>query len=121
MKDIKLLDSVIKTPGNIHSQMVKCGKKGCKCLKGQLHGPYFYYRYWKLSHRKWIQKKKYITKSEAEKLNVALQKYRYIIRTSSEDPYRELRRTLTQRIHSGEKDITQRRFAKISVNIKSFR
>jgi hypothetical protein len=23
--------------------MVKCGKKGCKCSRGELHGPYYYY------------------------------------------------------------------------------
>jgi hypothetical protein len=27
------------------SEMVRCGKKGCKCSKGELHGPYWY-AYW---------------------------------------------------------------------------
>lgn len=27
------------------SEMVRCGKKGCKCAKGELHGPYWY-AYW---------------------------------------------------------------------------
>jgi hypothetical protein len=27
------------------SEMVSCGKKGCKCFKGELHGPYWY-AYW---------------------------------------------------------------------------
>lgn len=26
-------------------EMVRCGKKGCKCSKGELHGPYWY-AYW---------------------------------------------------------------------------
>lgn len=26
-------------------EMVRCGKKGCKCAEGQLHGPYWY-AYW---------------------------------------------------------------------------
>jgi hypothetical protein len=27
------------------SEMVRCGKKGCKCANGELHGPYWY-AYW---------------------------------------------------------------------------
>lgn len=27
------------------SEMVRCGKKGCKCASGHLHGPYWY-AYW---------------------------------------------------------------------------
>ena len=27
------------------SEMVRCGKKGCKCVEGKLHGPYWY-AYW---------------------------------------------------------------------------
>lgn len=27
------------------SEMVRCGKKGCKCADGKLHGPYWY-AYW---------------------------------------------------------------------------
>lgn len=26
-------------------EMVRCGKKGCRCAEGQLHGPYWY-AYW---------------------------------------------------------------------------
>lgn len=32
--------------GSIQSELVRCGKKSCKCSKGSLHGPYYYlYRY----------------------------------------------------------------------------
>jgi hypothetical protein len=27
------------------SEMVRCGKKSCKCARGELHGPYWY-AYW---------------------------------------------------------------------------
>lgn len=27
-------------------EMVKCGKKKCKCTKGKLHGPYWYAYHW---------------------------------------------------------------------------
>lgn len=27
-------------------EMIRCGKEGCKCVRGELHGPYRY-RYWR--------------------------------------------------------------------------
>lgn len=33
-------------PGHVEARMVKCGKPGCKCARGELHGPYFYHRTW---------------------------------------------------------------------------
>jgi hypothetical protein len=27
------------------SEMVRCGKKGCRCSRGEMHGPYWY-AYW---------------------------------------------------------------------------
>ena len=30
-------------PGAVCAQMVRCGKKNCKCARGELHGPYFYH------------------------------------------------------------------------------
>ncbi len=29
-------------PGAVCGQWVRCGKPGCKCARGELHGPYFY-------------------------------------------------------------------------------
>jgi hypothetical protein len=33
---------VMVADGAICQQMVKCGKPNCKCVRGELHGPYFY-------------------------------------------------------------------------------
>jgi hypothetical protein len=30
-------------PGAVCAQMIRCGKKNCKCARGELHGPYFYH------------------------------------------------------------------------------
>ena len=32
-------------PKTYRRELVRCGKKGCKCADGQLHGPYWY-AYW---------------------------------------------------------------------------
>ncbi|MBD3226674.1 MAG: hypothetical protein GF329_00665 [Candidatus Lokiarchaeota archaeon] len=42
--------------GTIVSEYVKCGKDNCKCNSGSLHGPYFYWYYWKKDKLK----KKYV-------------------------------------------------------------
>jgi len=34
------LSKILK--GSVHAQWVKCGKPGCRCSRGHLHGPYSY-------------------------------------------------------------------------------
>ena len=33
-------------PGVVCTQWVRCGKPGCRCASGKLHGPY-HYRFWR--------------------------------------------------------------------------
>jgi len=33
-------------PGTVIPEYVCCGKAGCKCAEGGLHGPYFYHTCW---------------------------------------------------------------------------
>ncbi len=120
MNDLKLLDSAMKTPGGIESQMIKCGNPRCKCSKSKLHGPYFYYRYWKLYHKTWIQKKKYVTKAQAEKLAKAISSYKETLLYADENPYRAMRRSVRSNIKNGVTDMTQRKLAKASAMVKSF-
>jgi hypothetical protein len=42
--------------GILLQEMTRCGKKNCKCASGKLHGPYWYYYFWKNKKLK----KKYI-------------------------------------------------------------
>lgn len=120
MRDIRIVDSAMKTPGFIESQMVKCGKDRCKCSRGELHGLYFYYRYWKLHHKVWIQKKKYISKAEAEKLTKAINSYKEILLYVGENPYRAMRKGVRSNIKNGITDMTQRELAKVSAMVKVF-
>ena len=120
MNDLKLLDSAMKTPGGIESRFVKCGKPGCKCAKGKLHGPYFYYRYWKLSHKVWVQKKRYVTCEQAERLSKAIKNYKEVIRFAGEDHYRKFRKGVRFNVLKGMNGMTQRKLAKVTVLVKSF-
>jgi hypothetical protein len=48
------------TGGTLVKEKVKCGKSGCKCADGDLHGPYLY-RYWSESG---TTKSEYVGKPE---------------------------------------------------------
>ena len=37
-----LADPQAKLEGSLVSQMRRCGKEGCRCTQGELHGPYVY-------------------------------------------------------------------------------
>jgi hypothetical protein len=51
----------MSTEGAICAQFVRCGKAGCKCSRGELHGPY-YYRFTREGGR---LRKSYVPKSKA--------------------------------------------------------
>ncbi len=49
-------------PGSVCRQWVRCGKSGCSCANGKLHGPYFY-RFWREGGR---LRKAYVKRVDAE-------------------------------------------------------
>lgn len=38
----RLPDVEASVQGSLQAQMRRCGKEGCRCTKGELHGPYTY-------------------------------------------------------------------------------
>ncbi|HMS41114.1 MAG TPA: hypothetical protein PKE69_12865 [Pyrinomonadaceae bacterium] len=53
--------------GTVHAQFVRCGKKNCKCVKGELHGAYFYH-FVRVSGK---LIKRYLKPSEVEEMRTA--------------------------------------------------
>jgi hypothetical protein len=39
---VSLADPQANLEGSLVSQMRRCGKEGCRCAQGELHGPYVY-------------------------------------------------------------------------------
>jgi hypothetical protein len=39
---VSLADPQASLEGSVVSQMRRCGKEGCRCTQGELHGPYVY-------------------------------------------------------------------------------
>ena len=52
-----------KLPGTVQPQYVRCGKPNCRCVRGELHGP-FYYRFWRDHSGR--QHKEYVRKADLE-------------------------------------------------------
>lgn len=53
--------------GTVHAQWLRCGRPGCRCAAGRLHGPYFY-RFWRESGR---LRKQYVPKDRVAEVRAA--------------------------------------------------
>lgn len=54
--------------GVVVKEAVKCGKKNCRCSKGDLHRWYYYLYYRSFENDKWKLKKEYISHSRVKYL-----------------------------------------------------
>src|SRR5687768_9771512 len=64
-KTENLLPKILR--GTVHAQYVRCGKSNCKCARGELHGPYFYFFFRKSGKLR----KHYLKSSEIEQIQTA--------------------------------------------------
>ena len=55
--------------GAVFSERIKCGKPGCKCMRGSGHGPYWYLSYWSSSLGRPVRK--YLGKRGLQYYNLA--------------------------------------------------
>lgn len=58
--------------GAVVAQYVRCGKPGCRCTRGELHGPY-YYRFVRQGKRR---RKFYVRLSDADQTKARCQAWR---------------------------------------------
>jgi hypothetical protein len=59
-------------PGQIEARFKKCGRAGCKCSRGELHGPYFYHRTW-LGER---HRRRFVRLANVAEARAACEEYR---------------------------------------------
>ena len=79
-----------KSAGSLCYQLVKtrCGKKGCKCAKGELHGPYWYACF----RENGVNKRKYVGKTLPDgeallKFSARLRKRAAIVRAKNDQKW----------------------------------
>ena len=59
-------------PGSLAFELRRCGKPGCRCARGLLHGP-FAYRYWYEAGRR---RKRYVPLDRVAEVATALARWR---------------------------------------------
>ena len=59
-------------PGSLHAEYVRCGKAGCKCARGERHGPFFR-RYWREEGR---TRRQYVRAADLEQVRAGLAAWR---------------------------------------------
>ncbi len=62
--------------GAVIAQYVRCGKAGCRCARGELHGPYWY-RKWREGSR---QHKTYVPRVDLAAVRAACDEERQFLR-----------------------------------------
>ena len=70
MGDGRMLPKAIpdKLPGSVQPQYVRCGNPDCRCVRGELHGPYWY-RFWRDETGR--LRKEYVRLADLEKVRAA--------------------------------------------------
>jgi hypothetical protein len=59
-------------PGSLHAAWVRCGKAGCRCAQGWLHGPYWR-RQWREGRR---TRRQYVKRADVERVREQLAAWR---------------------------------------------
>ena len=73
--------------GSLHAVYVRCGKAGCHCARGALHGPYRRYQWREGGHTR----RRYVRQADAEGLRADLAAWR-----AEHPPLSSLRRQVTE-------------------------
>lgn len=79
-------------PGAVVKQFKTCGRSGCRCARGELHGPYFY-RVWR---EKGKQKKQYVKAVDVEEVRASCREWK--LRHRYNEPLRRLARRKMERL-----------------------
>jgi uncharacterized protein DUF6788 len=73
--------------GSLVKQYVNCGKSGCRCQRGQKHGPLFYL-YWKEQGR---SRSLYVPRDKVVEMRRQIQNYRRVQKELAKRVRRQLR------------------------------
>ncbi len=82
-------------------QWVRCGKPGCRCARGELHGPY-HYLFWREAGR---LRRRYVRAADVVSLTLATRQHRARLRQRRETAkaWRQEWRALLASLREGER------------------
>ena len=93
-KNCHPLPKIEPLQGSLHAERKRCGKPGCRCGRGELHGPYWSRR-WREGGR---QRREYVSSAEVDRVQASIAEWRRLhppARSAREVPA-ELRRLFRQ-------------------------
>ncbi len=90
-----LLPKTGPLPGSLQVEWKRCGRPGCRCARGQLHGPYWYRR-WREDGR---QRKAYVPRTGVPEVAAGLARWREL-----RPPLWSIRQALAE-LHRQEKEL----------------
>ncbi len=90
----RLVRKTTPLAGTLRAELVRCGKRTCRCSSGERHGPYLYRR-WREGRR---QRRQYVKPADADQIRAALGEWRRLHppARSARDVLAELRRLFRQ-------------------------
>lgn len=65
---------IVSLPGVLRTEWVRCGKPGCRCARGERHGPYLYRR-WRENGR---QRRAYVSAVDSDRVRAATELWHQI-------------------------------------------
>ena len=79
-------------PGSLSATHQRCGKRGCRCSRGELHGPYWS-RFWRESGRR---RRQYVREADLDVVRAGIAEWRRLHppARSTRDLLAELRRLI---------------------------
>jgi len=60
--------------GYLVAEYVRCGKPGCRCQRGEKHGPYWYVHFRRLENGTWRQRKRYVPRDQVDVVRAHLER-----------------------------------------------
>jgi len=85
--DVESAGPIHLLKGEVCQQYTRCGKPGCRCADGHLHGPY-YYRIWRDGRK---VRKQYVREADVETVRAACAAYREFERLLRDTKERRLK------------------------------
>lgn len=81
-----------KLCGTLIRRYIRCGKKDCKCRRGQLHGPYHYLQFRMFRPgRGWVKTVRYVPKQDVKRVRRELAAARQYSRAQMRREYEKLK------------------------------
>jgi hypothetical protein len=68
----RLFPKIEPQRGSLHAEMKRCGRRNCRCARGEPHGPYWYVHRWEGGKKR----RRYVKRSELDAARAGIIEWR---------------------------------------------